>query len=143
MQAGAQGGSERTKGEYHRRGLALAFIATPVDSTLNVVVRSRRYPSEVRTMLKRAFHSVFGAAIDEELTQLKDVRLTNGKIFVEYSSRFMGSVNELEAADDKVSNVKKRRDLLSELPNELNTTFDTIISMSDSIKDVVSKLILR
>lgn len=142
-QSAAQAGSEMTEAECQKCDLALAYVFTSIDFTCNAMVRSIRRTRGISKLLKTAFHPVSKAAIGAKLTQLQEVMLTKGESVVNYSSCILRSVSERESADHKVRNIGKVRPLLPGLPKKVNITTETIMSMTDSITNAASKLVLR
>lgn len=102
----------------------------------------RRLP-EARRTLKLTFQTASEASIEAKLTLLQEMKFAKSESVVDYSSRILGLVSELESAGPKVTNIKKRRALSRGLPKEFDVTSEAVVKMNDSHIDAVLKLILR
>ena len=94
-------------------------------------------------MLKTKFQVVSETAIDSKLMQLQAISMNKGESVVEYSSRIIGLVSELENAGHKISVVEQRRALLRGLPKEFDVTAEAALGAELTYHDVVARLIIR
>lgn len=123
--------------------LELAYILISIDSSCKPMVRRTRFPKEVWEPLKYLYHSVSEATIDAKLSQLQSMTLEKGEKIIEFSSRIIGLVGELEKAGHDVSVVGKKGILLRGLPADFDVTSEAIMSTPHDFSQAVSKLIVR
>lgn len=134
---------DRSQKEAQRRDLAFAYILTAVDGSCKSLIRQERCPRVAWAVLRDTFQAVSEAAVDAKLSQLQSVELEKGERIVEYSSRIVGLVGELQCAGHDVSDLEKKRALLRGLPKEYDVTVESVMASSHTYTEAVSRLIVR
>lgn len=105
--------------------------------------RTTRCPEKTRTLLKKSFKAVSGAAIDTKLSMLQEVSLERGEKILNYSNRIVKLESELEGAGHSIADLEKKKILLRGIPHKFYVTAETTVNSVYSYHDLISKLILR
>lgn len=129
--------------ETQKRNLADAYTLTSVDSSCKMIFKLVKCPYEPMITLCKTLQSVSNSAINAKLLQLILTSLKKEENIVEYSSRTVRLVWELEDAVHAVSMVEQKRALLCSFRNNYNATVETVISVDHNCNQAVLMLIVR
>lgn len=107
--ANAQCTKEILETDGQKRDLALAYLLTSVDANFKAMVCRVRFPHEALQLLRDTFQGVSEASIEARPTHFQAISTKKGEHAVEYSTRIVGLVGELQDAGHDVSKVENAR----------------------------------
>lgn len=93
--------------------------------------------------LRETFQTVNEAAIDSKLFKLQALTLKKDKNIVDYSSRLVELIIEMDGVGHSVIMMEQKRALPYGLPKEYNVTVEAITAMEHTYNQTVVKPIVR